>query len=239
MKLFFKYLFLATLVMTLHPAFAATSKDVTVKDQKIKDVITRYITSYTANTDMEVNVTRIGFEGDLKIPAGETSYDVIAPNQWEGWGRTNLALIIRVNGQVVKNISIPVDVAALTDMVVATHPLERGTVIGNDDVAIQKRDIASAPGKICRSLSEAIGKRVRIAMRGNLPVRTDFLEKVPLVKFGQLVTIIAENDAMKITATGKALNTGGEGDVVMVRNLSSNKDIPAMVVGTDTVKVDF
>jgi flagella basal body P-ring formation protein FlgA len=189
--------------------------------------------------DMEVNITHIGFDGDMKIPAGETRYEVIAPNQWEGWGKTNLALIVRVNEQVVKNISIPVEVAALTDMVVAVRPLDRGMVISQSDVAIQKRDIASAPGRICRSLSEAIGKRVRIAMRGNLPIRSDFLEKVPLVKYGQLVTIIAENDVMRVTATGKAMNSGAEGDMVMVRNLNSHKDLPARVVDSETVKVDF
>jgi flagella basal body P-ring formation protein FlgA len=239
MKLLFKYWMVLFVFVTVSPAFAAPAKPVTVKEQKIKDVVTRYILKYTENLDMEVNITHIGYEGDMKIPQGETRYEVITPNQWEGWGRTNLALIIRVNEQVVKNISIPVEVTALTDMVVAVRPLERGMVIGAEDVTMQKRDIASAPGRVCRSLSEVIGKRVRIAMRGNLPVRSDFLEKVPLVKYGHLVTIIAENDVMKITASGKAMNSGAEGDTVMVRNLGSNKDIPARVVGIDTVKVDF
>jgi flagella basal body P-ring formation protein FlgA len=239
MKLLFKYWMVLFAVMTVSPAFAAPVKPVTVKEQKIKDIVTGYIMKYSENTDMEVNITNIGFEGDLKIPPGEARYEVIAPNQWQGWGRTNLALIIRVNEQVVKNISIPVEVEALTDMVVSMRPLERGMVISAGDVAIQKRDIASAQGRICRSLDEAIGKRVRIAMRGNLPVRSDFLEKVPLVKFGQLVTIIAENDAMRVTATGKAMGSGAEGDLVMVRNLSSNKDISARVVDSETVKVDF
>ncbi len=239
MKLLFKYWMVLFAVMTVLPAYAAPVRTVTVEEQKIKDVVTGYILKCTENMDMEVNVTRIGFGGDLKIPAGETRYEVIAPDQWEGWGRTNLTLIIRVNEQVVKNISIPVEVAALTDMVVAARPLERGIVIGPGDVVMQKRDISSAPARICRSLSEVIGKKVRIAMRGNLPVRSDFLEKVPLVKNGQLVTIIAENDVMRVTATGKAMNSGAEGDLVMVRNLSSNKDIPARVVDADTVKVDF
>lgn len=239
MKLLFRYWMVVFAVMTVSSAYAAPAKTVTVSEQKIKKVITDYILENTADTDMELTITRIGFEGKLEIPSGETRYDVIAPNQWEGWGRTNLALIIRVNEQVVKNISIPVEVAALTNMVVAVRPLERGMVIGADDVTLQKRDISTAPARICRSLSEVVGKKVRISMRGNLPVRSDFLEKVALVKSGQLVMIIAENDAMKITATGKAMNSGGEGDLVMVRNLSSNKDIPARVIGADTVKVDF
>ncbi len=239
MKLLFKYWMVLLAVMTVSSAYAAPAKTVTVGERKIKDVVTDYILKCTENMDMEVNITRIGFEGGVKIPDGDTRYEVIAPNQWEGWGRTNLTLIIRVNELVVKNISIPVEVAALTDMVVASRPLERGMVIGSGDVNMQKRDISTAPSRICRSLSEVVGKKVRIAMRGNLPVRSDFLDKVPLVKNGQLVTIIAENGAMRVTATGKAMNSGAEGDLVTVRNLSSNKDIPARVVDADTVKVDF
>jgi flagella basal body P-ring formation protein FlgA len=124
-------------------------------------------------------------------------------------------------------------------MAVTVRPLERGEIVGNPDVVMQKRDIASVPGKICRSLSDVVGKRVRIAMRGNLPVRSDYLERVPLIKSGQAVTIIAENDMMRITALGKAKNSGAEGDLIMVQNLSSLKDIPARVIDSNSVRVDF
>jgi flagella basal body P-ring formation protein FlgA len=226
-------------MLLLSPAFAAPEKSVTVKEAKIREVITDYILKCTENMGMEVNVTHIGFKGDLKIAPGEIGYEVIAPRQWEGWGRANLALIIRANGRVERNLSIPVEVEALTDMVVADRPLERGEVIGPADVVLQKRDISGAPGKICRILSEVVGKRVRVAMRGNSPVRSDYLERVPLVKSGQMVTIIAENDVMRITAVGKARNSGAEGDLIMVQNMSSLKDIPARVIDANSVKVDF
>jgi flagella basal body P-ring formation protein FlgA len=76
-------------------------------------------------------------------------------------------------------------------------------------------------------------------MRGNSPVRSDYLERVPLVKSGQMVAIIAENDVMRITAVGKARNSGAEGDLIMVQNMSSLKDIPARVIDANSVKVDF
>jgi flagella basal body P-ring formation protein FlgA len=239
MKFLFKYCLIIFTVMFAFPAFAAPTKSVTLKEGKIKDIITGYVLKRTENLGMEVNVKHIGYRGDVTIPPGDVSYEVMAPDQWEGWGKINLALIIRVNDQVEKNISIPVEVEALTEMAVTVRPLERGEIVGNPDVVMQKRDIASVPGKICRSLSDVVGKRVRIAMRGNLPVRSDYLERVPLIKSGQAVTIIAENDMMRITALGKAKNSGAEGDLIMVQNLSSMKDIPARVIDSNSVRVDF
>ncbi|HET6419125.1 MAG TPA: flagellar basal body P-ring formation chaperone FlgA [Geobacteraceae bacterium] len=239
MKLLFKYMAIVLAMTVVSAAFAASDKLITVKEAKIREEITGYIMKCTENMGMDINVANIGFTGDLKLPQGETSYEVIAPRQWEGWGRANLALIIRVNGRVEKNLSIPVEVTALTDMVVTDRPLERGEIIGPSDVVLRKRDIAGSPGKICRDLSEVVGKRVKVAMRGNSTVRSDYLERVPLIKSGQMVTIIAENDVMRITAVGKARNSGAEGDLIMVQNMSSLKDIPARVVDGNSVKVDF
>jgi len=44
---------------------------------------------------------------------------------------------------------------------------------------------------------------------------------------------------MRITAMGKAKNSGAEGDLITVQNLSSMKDIPARVMDSNSVKVDF
>jgi len=241
MKRLFKYfLFLFLLpVMFAFPAFAAPGKPVTLKEGKIREIITENVLKRTENLNMEVKVRNIGFKGDVTIPPGNVSYDVVVPDQWSGWGKVNLALIIRVNESVVRNVSVPVEVEALTEMAVAVRPLERGEIVGESDVVMQKRDIASAPGKICRSLDDVIGKRLKIAMRGNLPVRSDYLERVPLIKSGQAVTIVAENDMMRITAMGKAKNSGAEGDLITVQNLTSMKDIPARVMDSNSVKVDF
>jgi flagella basal body P-ring formation protein FlgA len=134
---------------------------------------------------------------------------------------------------------VPVEVEALTDMVVAVRPLERGEIVGASDVSLQKRDLATAAGKISLSLDDVVGKRVRIGMRANAPVRSDYLEKPLLVKSGQTVTIIAENDVLRVTSMGRAKNSGAEGDLIRVQNLGSNKDIQARVVDAGTVKVDF
>ena len=210
-----------------------------VKEAEVRKIISDFLTNRTNGLDIELNIRKIAYSGDIKLPVGKVEYEVVVPRQWEGWGNGNLALIIRVNGHVVRNVPVLVEVEALTDMLVTTRPLERGEVIAAVDVAVQKRDMTGVGGRICRSAGDVVGKRVRNGLRANMPIRSDAVEKVPLVKSGQMVTILLENDAMRITATGQAKDAGGEGDMVMVRNLNSQKYVPARVVDMNTVKVEF
>ena len=239
MKSLFNYCALLMVIFLAQPSFAAPGKFVTVKEQKVMDFIAGYLLQFTENRGVEVRIKHIGYRGDLKLPAGKVAFEVIAPRQWEGWGRASVALIVRVDDRVERNLAVAVEVEALADMVVAVRPLERGEIIGPADVVLQKRDLAVSSGKICRDPASVIGKRVKIGMRGNSPVRSDYVERLPLVKSGQMVTILVENKTMRITALGKAKNAGAEGDLIMVQNLSSMRDIPARVLDSSSVKVDF
>jgi flagella basal body P-ring formation protein FlgA len=54
-----------------------------------------------------------------------------------------------------------------------------------------------------------------------------------------MVTIVAENDIIKISVAGKARSSGAEGDSIRVQNLTSLKEIPARVINATTVQVGF
>jgi flagellar basal body P-ring formation protein FlgA len=210
-----------------------------VTEAELRRVISDFVLQKGEHLGAEISVKRIGYSGDLKLPAGKVSFEVIAPERWEGWGNASLALIVRVDDQVKRNLTVLVEVEALTDMVVATRTLERGEVIGASDVALARRDLARVQGRFCRDLQEVIGLRVKTAVRGNSPLRGDYLERVPIVKSGQMVTIVVESEMIRITASGRAKGAGALGDTIMVQSLSSQKDLAARVVDATTVRVDF
>ncbi len=232
-----KYPLLGILMLVMQP-LAAWAQPNVLKEAVVRQVVTDYVRQKSARL-VEVRVKKLGFSGDIALPPGNVSFEVVSPREWEGWGKGSLALIVRVDEVVAKNIPLNVEVEALADMVVTTRPLERGEVVAPDDVAVQKRDLATAPARVCRSLADALGKRVRVGMRGNAPVRDDYLERLPIVKSGQLVTIVAENDTFRVTASGRARGNGARGDIVPVQNMNGQKELPAVVVDANTVRVEF
>lgn len=235
-----KLILITAMMVSLFMGSPVLAAGQTVKEAEVRRVVADYLQQKSENLGLDIAIKRISYSGgDLSLSAGELAYEVVAPDRWEGWGSANLAVIIRVDGRVERNLPVKVEVEAMADMVVATRALERGDVIGAADVAVQKRTVTRSHGRFLRSADEVVGKRVRTAIRGNNPVRPDQIERLPLVKSGQLVTIIVENESLRITTAGKARSSGAEGDTVMVRNLSSQKELPARVIDAETVKVDF
>lgn len=208
-------------------------------EARIQEAVSGYIQQKTAHLGLDIRIKRLSVNGNPVLPEGPLDFEVVAPQQWEGWGSANLAVVARQRDRVVLNTSVQVEVEALADMVVALRQLDYGTIISGTDVAVQKRDVASTAGKYARDPNDIVGKRARTSIRANAAIRTDQVEKVPIIKSGQIVTIVAENAVMKITVTGRARNAGAEGDTIMVQNMSSLKEIPARVINATTVQVGF
>lgn len=221
------------------PAQPAVPAATVVKEAEVRGVISDYLIRRVGALNAQISIKKIGYSGDLKLPAGQVSYEVVAPERWEGYGTASLALIVRVDDQVKKNLTVVVEVEALAEMLVATRTLERGEVIVASDLALVRRDLSHAQGRFLKSMDEAVGLRVKSAMRANSTLRSDYLERVPVVKSGQTVTIVVENEVVRVTATGKAKGAGAVGDMITVQNLTSQKDLAARVVDASTVKVDF
>jgi len=228
--------------LLLSPTLALTAvaqEGASAGEARIREAVSGYVMQKTAHLGLEIRIKRMSIGGNPVLPEGPLDFEVVAPQQWEGWGNANLAVLVRQRDRVVLNTSVQVEVEALTDMVVALRQLDYGTIISGTDVAVQQRDLASVAGKYARDMDAIVGRRARTSIKANAAIRTDQVEKVPIIKSGQMVTIIAENEVMKITVAGRAKGSGAEGETIMVQNLSSLKDIPAMIVNATTVRVDF
>ncbi|MDD2308111.1 MAG: flagellar basal body P-ring formation chaperone FlgA [Desulfuromonadaceae bacterium] len=237
MKFLLSHVFLLLLASALLLPCQASSA--TGREQEVRDAVTSFVTTRTAEMGWDVRIRRITVSDALKFPEGKVDYEIIAPQQWEGWGNINIAVIARQKERVLRNIAVRVDVEALTDMVVALHQIEHGELITAADVVMKKLEISQNTRLAARTIDEVIGKKSRITIRANQPVRADRVERVPLIKPGQMVTIVAENEVLKISVSGKARSAGAEGDTIRVQNLTSLKEIAAVVVSATTVQVAF
>lgn len=237
MKRLLPYLYMLLLsIVILSPRQAFSAVD---RELEVRDAVTAFVTSRTAGMGWEVRIRRMTIPDALKLPAGVLDYEVVAPQQWEGWGNVSIAVLARQNDKVVRNIPVWVDIEALTDMVVALRQIDSGDLISSADVTLQKRELSQSSHLAARTLADVVGKKVRTTLRANQPVRADLVERVPLVKSGQMVTIVAENEVLKISVSGKARSAGAEGDTIRVQNLTSLKEIPARVINANTVQVAF
>jgi flagella basal body P-ring formation protein FlgA len=218
----------------------AQTKPEQKRDAEIRSAVETYVRLKTAGLGYEIRLKRFSISsGATVLPEGSLEYEIVAPQQWEGWGSTSLAVIVRQGERVLHNIAGRVEVEALAEMAIAVRQIDYGSIVTDSDVALKKLDVAGTQGHYLRNIADVVGKKTRSTIRANSPFRPDQLEKVALIKSGQIVTIVAENARMRVTLTGKARNSGGEGDVINVQNMNSLKEFPAKIIDATTVIVAF
>jgi flagella basal body P-ring formation protein FlgA len=227
------------LLLTLAAFCPRSAHSAVDREQEVRDTVTAFVTARTAGMGWDVHLRRVTISDSLKLPDGIVDYEVVAPQKWEGWGNITITVLARQKERVLRNIPVRIEVEALVATVVTVRQIEHGDTITAADLALQKREITNTSHLYARSIDEVAGKKARSTLRANQPVREDQIERVPLIKSGQMVTIVAENGVFKISVTGKAHSSGAEGDIIRVQNLTSLKEIPAKVIDGTTVQVAF
>ncbi len=134
---------------------------------------------------------------------------------------------LRVAGRAVEMIEVPVPARRLEPGDVITERHLTWTAVRADSLG---RNIVRDP----RSL---LGKSPRRPLHAGEPVRDNELEAPVVVGKNSLVTIRLVRGNLMLTAQGRALDNGADGDLVRVMNTKSNKIINAVVVSAGTVEV--
>jgi flagella basal body P-ring formation protein FlgA len=124
----------------------------------------------------------------------------------------------------------------MLDAAILTRNVERGDVLKASDVVIERRTKAEV-GSDAAPRGRAVGMQMRKGVRAGQALRGADLGKPDLVQRDDNVTLIYEASGIYLTARGKAVDSGTEGDTVTVLNLQSKRTITGTVVGRDQVSI--
>lgn len=125
----------------------------------------------------------------------------------------------------------------VTDAVVPVRAIGRGEIIKARDLAVERRPKAETGGDVITTSGEAVGRAARQGLRAGQPVHRADLVKPELVKRDDNVTLLFQVPGILLTSRGKALEAGGDGDIINVLNLQSNRTIQGTVTGPGLVEI--
>jgi len=214
------------------------SNAVEISSQKIEEMVKHFIIGRMPWNPKEVSIRVSDIKG-IALSAGKITYEVVPQKREDYLGATNLLLVFMVNGKVGEKLWVATHIDVSKEVVLSNHPLKRHHIIAEDDIRLEKRNLAELPANVITDPLEVIGKRTRREIDPQVPLRLSFLEVPPLVKRGDLVTIVAETDALRITTQGIVIESGCEGEMVRVINTGSRKEVYARVKDSRTVGVEF
>ena len=123
------------------------------------------------------------------------------------------------------------------ELVVPAHDIARGTRIDEDDLTTKLVPASRMSDSLIRDAQDAAGREAKRTLRAGEFIRASDLKRPTLVAKGSTVTMIFEVPGMALTAVGRALAEGGEGDSIAVLNPTSYRQVSAVITGPGTVRV--
>lgn len=173
----------------------------------------------------------------LKLKACTGALEPSLPRSQPSAGRLTVA--VRCHEPTPWRVYVPVRIVRMVEVVVARQPLQRGIALTADDLAVERRDVADLRGAYYHAPQELAGlQTTRRLARGEIVSAGHVAEPV-LVRRGHAVTLEASGGGINISAPGRALGDGSEGDPVRVRNTRSERVVEGRVIGRDRVRVNF
>lgn len=214
-------------------------KAVTIAKERIAEIAAEWVLARVPWDQENVRVAKVQANTAVVLPQGRVTYQVKSPGKLDFLNTIALSVQFLVDGQAVKRAWVTLNLEVIAPVVVVRKPMGRYQPIESQDVTVVLKDLAKLPSGYFTDPAEVIGKRVKRTVYGNTVLREDLVELPPLVNRGDVVTIIAEAGALRITARGEVKAKGRKGERISVVNLDSRKRVSARVLDARTVKVEF
>jgi len=134
-------------------------------------------------------------------------------------------------------VRLPVHVYAYTDILVAKHPIPRGEMITKNHLIYERHDVGRYHAGVYTDMKNLIGMVAKRPIRNTAVITAQMVKPRLLVTRGEMITIIAEGNGLKIRTSGKALMDGQHGQVIRIVNNRSGRKLSGEVVARSTVRV--
>ncbi len=155
-------------------------------------------------------------------------------------GLTSVAVRVLADGAVVQTVPLVVQVTLHRQAIVAKHAINQGATVRPSDVSLVSVSVSRLDRGSLNDLAAVVGQRAKRFVSVGSLIESDWLEQVPLVHRGQLVTLSSVSGGIRVVTSGKAIEAGLLGDVITIRSVTDRRvSFDAVVVGPGAVEVSL
>ncbi len=234
MKNIYKVLGFLTLMLFSSISMANTAQYENLDD--IKQSVENFVRSkVTVNKGEQLKVEVGHLDSRLHLAQCEIPLQVFVPS-----GRRTLkshTVGVACAGKKPWRIFVPVRVEIYKQVVVSAHPISKGSQLHDEDFKLENMNVMKLRQGFFQSKDQVAGKVLTRSITMGTPITPKLLTAPTVIKKGETVAIAVEHDGLKVQMKGRAMKSGGKGEHIPVRNLSSKRVIDALVTGPSMVTV--
>src|SRR5262245_11528935 len=127
--------------------------------------------------------------------------------------------------------------AATVEVATVTRTIERGGLIKDSDVQMERRPRNEIGREMITSREQVVGFAARTSLQPGRPLRTAELMRPDLIQRNDVVTLVYEVPGVVLTMRGRATEGGAEGDTISVLNEQSKRTVRGTITGPGRVMI--
>lgn len=124
-------------------------------------------------------------------------------------------------------------------VLMAKNTLERGHVLGPSDITLKKFNISNLRNGYVTHPDDVVGLTLKRRVRELQPLSMSQLDSPVMVERGQRVLMIADQDGVEARTMGIASKKGRKGEMIKVKNESSEREVTAIVSEMGVVRTSL
>jgi flagella basal body P-ring formation protein FlgA len=144
---------------------------------------------------------------------------------------------VRCSGNRPWKVYVPVGLVEMRPVLVVRQALSRGHRLTAGDLVAEERDVSRLSRGFIEDANTVVGRELKRQLVSGAVLSPSMLETEIVVKRGQSVTLVVQNDALNIRMAGKALMDGAVDQRIRVENTVSRRVVEGFVRSPEYVEV--
>ncbi|MCX7965206.1 MAG: flagellar basal body P-ring formation chaperone FlgA [Syntrophorhabdaceae bacterium] len=140
---------------------------------------------------------------------------------------------------LTRNLFVPFKVTQKKRIYVLKEDMKKGEIITEDKVTVREIIFNEDKKDYPSEIDDVVGKMLKRDLSANTVITKGILEDYFVIKRNDIVSIVLENKKLMVKTKGRAIDRGRIGDVIRVKNLTSQREILGRVTGSGIVHVDM
>lgn len=153
------------------------------------------------------------------------------------WVGRQILEVTAGTGPKAERFTVEASVSQPLSVVVVTHSLSRGTVIGASDVRLEPGMPNESQGDCFHAVEDVVGSETTQAIADGAVLQKRAVHTPLLVHRGEVVTVYARTAGICVRTTARVREDGSLGDLVSVESMADRKAFIARVCGIRELEV--
>jgi len=224
----------------LPPAIQVRQTGVLLKGEEVAQTFQQYVRQHNPYPPDNLRIEVFPLEEPVILPDSKVSLEALPPKNGRVLGDVSLEMVLLHQGQPLKRIKVSGKVRLERPVVCASRPLKAQETLAAGDLQVIRREVTGLnTSEFFTSLDQVVGRILARSVGPQEIITSRHLSNQPVIKRGQEVTVVFDQDGLEISTKGVAKEEGYLGKAIRLVNPKSKKEFQGQVVNAKTVKVNL